>query len=406
LTIDQWGTKSPHLKQNLLLMRNPSSPFHGLCAFLAVCLLPFHLNAQSAESLETREPGPFYGFWEFQEPAGDKCIVIIKRGGRLSCFWSGSSSRAIQKGTWERTDTMLTARWETGHVDVFNKLGDNAIERSSYEPGMSLLDEPTLVIRGVRVDSRIPGSLTTEPEGERMEPEEAPAPRDAPAIPVRNAFTGFWKVDQSTGIFGMGRAEPNFYLYLSRGGDARVALRDWEGDQEVRGNWRIDGERVIITWPNNRRDVLQPDEDGGYFLGTYKRKDKLTDKPRNRVTAEKVQAADAERYFDAGNFNRLTVTDIRGTWIPKESTDKREYISIEGWGNAFRYPPVSVTTGSDPGKWRLQNERVVITWVDGSKDVIRLAFPHLVQESYAKDEPVTGTPYRTIEVVRSDTETN
>jgi hypothetical protein len=44
--------------------------------------------------------------------------------------------------------------------------------------------------------------------------------------------------------------------------------------------------------------------------------------------------------------------------------------------------------------------------VDGSKDVIRLAFPNLVQESYTKDEPVTGTPYRTIQVVRSDTGTD
>jgi hypothetical protein len=406
LTIERRGTNSSHLKSNLLLMQNPLVSVPVFCVALAACILPFQLNAQSAESVETRDPGPFYGFWEFQEPAGDKCIVIIKRGGRLSCFWSGSSSRAIQKGTWERNDMVLTARWETGHTDVFSKLGDNAIERSSFEPGMSLLENPSLVIRGVRVDSRIPGSLTTKGEGERVEPENAPDPQDAPAIPVRNAFTGFWKVDQSTGLFGIGGGEPNFYLYLSRGGEARVALRDWEGDQEVRGDWRIDDERVIVTWPNNRRDVLQPDSEGGYVLGTYKRKDKLTDKPRNRVSAEKVSAADAERYFDAGNFSRLTVTDIRGTWTPRESTGKREYISIEGWGNAFRYPPVSVTTGSDPGKWRIQNDRVVITWVDGSKDVIRIAAPDLVQESYAKDEPVTGTPYRTIPVVRSAGEMN
>lgn len=377
--------------------------FH-LILLLAAGLACF-VNAQNSteNTAETMDPGPFYGFWELQEPAGDKCIVIIKRGGRLSCFWSGSS-RAIQKGTWVRSDDLLTATWESGHVDVFQKLGENAIERRSYDPGMSLLNEPTLTIRGVRVDSRIPGSLTTDSDASRREaPEDTPAPEEAPALPMRNAYIGFWKVDQSTGIFGIGGGEPHFFLSLQRDGNVQVALRDWEGDQGVRGKWKLDGNRVIVTWPNNRRDVLRP-ADRGYVLDSYRPKDDLSDKPRNRSEAEKVPAADAERYFDAGNFNRMTVVDIRGTWIPDEPTGRREYISIEGWGNAFRYPPQAGGTGTDPGKWRLMNDRVVITWVDGSKDVIRLVFPDLVQESYAVDEPVTGTPHRVIQVTRADEE--
>ena len=55
--------------------------------------------------------------------------------------------------------------------------------------------------------------------------------------------------------------------------------------------------------------------------------------------------------------------------------------------------------GTDPGKWRLQNDRVQITWVDGSKDVIRIMGQNIVQESFSKEEPVTGTPFRVIPVM-------
>lgn len=363
-------------------------------------------------SIEGTDPGPFYGFWEFKEPAGDTCIVIIKRGGRLSCFWSGTRSQQIEKGTWERTESNLVARWEAGHVDVYEKLGDNAIIRKSYQPGTSLLEEPSLEVRGVRVDSRIPGSLTVRKEGggpesdlteraRKAEPEREPALDEPDPVSMRNPFTGFWKVDQSTGIFGIGGGEPHFYLRVARGGEASVALRDWEGDQAVRGEWRIDGERLVIRWPNNRRDVLFAKPDGEHILASYKPKDDLDDKPRRRAAAERVNAAEAERYFDAGNFNRLTVTDIRGTWSPAEPTGNREYIDIEGWGKAYRHPSANGGGGTDPGTWRLVNDQVIITWIDGSKDVLRLAFPDMVQDSFPKGEPLTGTPTRTIKVTRT-----
>ncbi|NDV63456.1 hypothetical protein G0Q06_13405 [Puniceicoccales bacterium CK1056] len=382
-------------------MKHPL-PFQSFLVF-SILLLALPLAAQTSDEVESVDPGPFYGFWEIQEPAGDKCVVIIKRGGRLSCFWAGTSSRAIQKGTWTRAGDVLTARWETGHVDTFKKLGDNAVERKSWQPGSSLMEDPFLTIRGVRVDSRIPGSLTIKSDETRIREEEIPDPQQAPAITMGNAFIGFWKIDQSTGIFGIGGGEPFFYLRLARSGEATVALRDWEGDQAVRGKWRTDGDRVIVSWPNNRRDVLMQNKKGGYSLGTYKPKDNLTDKPRNPATAEKVQPAEAERYFDAGNFSRLTVVDIRGTWTPVEKQGRSEYISIEGWGNAYRSPSVTGSTGTDPGKWRLQNDRVVITWVDNSKDIIRLDFPYMVQESYSKNEPITGAPFRTIKVKRNPT---
>lgn len=368
--------------------------------FLVIICTACLLSAQQDPNSEKMDPGPFYGFWEFQEPAGDKCILIIKRGGRLSCFWAGSATRAIEKGEWERTGETLTANWEAGHVDVYTMKGDNGIERATYHKGVSLLGEPSLTIRGVRIDSRIPGNLTVKSEGDPVVRDE-PAQEDArPAIPVNSAFIGFWKVDQSTGIFGIGGGEPNFYLKLSRNGDASVSLRKWEGDQGVRGKWRIDGDRAIVTWPNNRRDVLTKNDRGQHVLGNYKPKDKLTRKPRDPSKAEKVDAAEAERFFDAGGFARLTVVDIRGKWLPKDKPDRSEYISIEGWGNAYRFPAKDGGGGSDPGKWRLDNDKVLITWVDGSKSVIRIGFPTFIQDRIAPGDDFSGTPVKSFQVIR------
>ncbi len=363
----------------------------------------FSLSAQAENTLEKNDPGSFYGFWEFQEPAGDTCIMIIKRGGRLSCFWAGTSTRAIQKGTWARNDAVLTAIWDLGHTDVFKMLGENQIERSTYPAGKSAVGEPSMVIRGIRVDPRIPGSLTIEREGPRENVEIASQQNEIPITPMTNQFVGFWKIRQSGGLIN--RVEKHFYLNLKRNGEANASLRDWEGDSRVRGSWLVEGERVIISWPNRRRDVLYIGRKGEYFLGSLKKNDKTTDSPRSPGKAEKVDAAEAQRYFEAANFNKLTVLDIRGTWIPSESTGRREYISIEGWGNAYRYPATSSTSGgTDPGKWRLENDRILITWIDGSKDMIRLAIPDFIQDSFTSNEPMTGTPYRSVNVVRTRSE--
>jgi len=381
---------------------NPMRLCHSLCFLLGCALaLPAAVRGEAPAVVpETRDPGPFYGFWQFNEPAGDTNVVIIKRGGRLSCFWSGSATAAIQKGSWERVDNQLTARWETGHVDVFRKLGDNAVERDSYEPGASLLNPPALTLRGVRVDSRIPGSLTIRPEEGRPRIEETPDPQAAPALPMRNTFIGYWKVDQSRGLFTRGR-EPHFYLHLLRSGDAVVVLRAWDLDRSARGSWQVEGERAVITWPDGRRDVLQA-SGGGFTLASYRARDDLARRPASQSSAEKVAAGDAQRYFDAGNVQQLTVADIRGTWRPAAQTGQQEHIAIEGWGNAYRFPSATGGQGTDPGKWRLQGDRVVISWVDGSKDVIRLAFPDILQDSYRPEQPVTGTPHRTIAVIRTE----
>jgi len=370
-----------------------------IAALASLAWISASAQPNATEEREILDPGPFYGFWEIQEPAGDSCVLIIKRGGRVSCFWSGTSNSRFQKGSWERNGNRLVARWDSGYIDVYRTLGENTIQRKSYPSGSSLEGEAESVARGVRVDSRIPGSLTTNSPRESNPVADSSDPVSAPAIPVRNAYTGFWKVEQDTGFLGIGNDHPAFYLNLQRDGEVTVSLRAWKVDKGVRGSWQIEDDEVRITWPEGRKDILRSSSGEAFQLAEFTRKQDWEDKPKNVRPAEKIPAAEATRYFQAGEVQLLTTLDIRGVWVPNESDTQREYVEVEGWGNAYRYP-AQAGEGSDPGKWRLLNDRVVITWVDGSKDVIRreLSSDQFIQESFPPGEPLTGTPSRSIEV--------
>lgn len=378
--------------------------FAGLCTVFANAQTG--APAEAAAQTQRIDPGAFYGFWQVPEPAGDACIIIIKRGGRLSCFWTGSGSKKILQGSWIIDGERMIATWETNHIDILTKQGENAIERRVYEAGMPLSGEPLYVARGVRVDSRIPGSLTTRDTPQAASPDapqSEPAPSAAPATPIVSPHVGFWKVAQPTGFMGMGRAEPHFYLRLDRGGRASIALRSWHAPASNEGEWQVDGDAIRIDWPDGRRDLLRPDASSqSAQISTYDPRRQLTDRPDDTRLAERVSPNEASRFFKAGAFERLTTTDIRGTWIPLDEQFKGQRIEIEGWGNAYRYPSVN-GDGADPGKWRLQDDRVVISWIDGSKDVLRIGLRTFIRDSFADGEAITGTPSRSMPVAKVET---
>jgi hypothetical protein len=366
---------------------------HVVCILGSVlCALPQNGTASTAQSLD---PGTYAGFWELPEPAGDTCVLIIKRGGEISSFWAGSGISSILKGRWQWQGTDLEVQWDSGERERLRLLGDNAIQRHS----ISRPEQPA--IRGIRVDTRRPGSLTV-PREQRpatpgaAAPENTETPHAAPAFPQLNTFTGYWKVRQAGGLLGGGRDD--FYLHLQRNGQVSAALRTRDLPDGQPTQWRLENGRVLITWPSGHRDMLRDKGDGTYELLTFNPRNNSNDRPNSTLAAEKVPASDAARYFQAGDFQLLTVVDIRGTWVPLTPGEQRRYIEIEGWGNAFRFPSAIKQEGTDPGTWRLLSDRVVITWVDSSRDVIRIGEQHYIQESYAPGEPITGTPLRSSEV--------
>jgi hypothetical protein len=392
-----------HLMRMFLLAR-----FRLSLPLLALCVVPgLHLQAQS-----NVDPGPFYGFWQLQEPAGDQCVVNIKRGGRASSFFIGSASSKLTRGEWEIEGDRLVLTWESGYRDVFRNWGDGTLDRKAYRPDQSLDGPAAYETRAVRIDPRLPGSLVIP--GERPDssaPGSPSAPREptvttgsgaAPSVPMRNPFIGYWMVEQSPGrLFGLlGSAEDRFYLFLDRNGHASVALRNWDGNNAERGRWEFVNGRAQITWPTGRKDALMKEPNGTFRLLSFRRRDDFSARPDERREARQSTATEAAQYFNSGDVRLLTMTDIRGVWAPADPTfDDQRRIHIQGWGNA-RMETEDSGEVLKRGTWKLFNDHVVVTWEDGARDVLRNNLVFWTQERFGIGEPISGTPAHSVRVTK------
>ena len=382
-------------------------------------LSTFLLGAASPALAQSRDPGSFYGFWQMQEPAGDQCVVNVKRGGRVSCFWTGSASSEVVKGRWTKEADQLIIAWESGYHDILTPIGDGALNRQAFQPGQDLDGPPAYETRAVRMDSRIPGSLTVDSSSPKEE--EAPKPggpvidnrssltQTRPpetSVPARNPFVGYWKVAQNSGgVFGIGGgSNEHFYLFLKRNGQATVSLRSWDGNKTDIGTWELVDGAAQITWPSGQKDALVARDGEEYQLLSFNRKRTFEDRPESRSKARSVSATEAAQYFNAADIRMLTMTNIRGVWAVADPSKRNgASIVIEGWGNAVRHGP-GENGKTDRGTWKLFNDHVIMTWEDGSKDVLRNDFRYWMRESFAPGMPITVTPSQTQIVVRVSTD--
>lgn len=365
------------------------------------------LAATFPASAQTDDPGIFYGFWETLEPAGDTYVINVKRGNRASSFYTGSAASRIIKGTWKLDGDQLTLTWDSGHRDVLARLENGTFERRAYKPGQDLSGEPSYVTRATGIDPRIPGSLGVRQDDAEWEEREGSDKEASPVetvsydVPIRNDFNGYWKVRQGSGGFlGIGASgAEEFYLHLQRNGIAQVALRRWNEDNNLKGEWTLEGDTAVIVWPNGQRDVLRETQDGSFSLLFYQDDYEEGAKPDAVMPAASAGSAEAAHFFNAGDVRMFTMSDIRGAWVPAAAgMSPDHYVHVEGWGRASRYP--APADGSGQGEWKLYNDRVVITWSDGSKDVIRASLRGWVQESFPPGVPASGTPSDSIPVRR------
>ncbi len=375
--------------------------------FRVVGMTVLGLAVLAASSAARSAASGFIGFWEIPEPAGDTAVVIVKRGGEISAFWTGSGASGIVQGRWIMEDPYLVARWDSGQTERYRLLGESTILRQTFAPGTQFDDEakPVAEARGERVDPRLPGSLTVETDRPRSRDTRLPE-SEVNVLPLRNFYTGYWQVEQSTGFLGVGGAQsPYFILNLLRGGTARVALRNWDGSNDQSGSWSVEDDSVVVKWPDGRRDILQSRRDGHELL-VFDRERRFPDRPASRRSAGKISAAEGMRYFDAGEFRMLTLENIRGRWVPIEpdaNTDR--FIEIAQWGRAARPPRSNDGAAASNGQWRFMRDRVIIQWDDGSKDVLRIGQRSFVLDNFAPGDSLTGTPQRSTPVRRLAPET-
>ncbi len=369
-----------------------------ISAFALASLLA--LPAHGAPALSN-----YYGFWEIPESAGDTAVVIIKRGGRISSFWTGPTTRDFVQGRWTFEDDSLKVTWETGLKEHFQLEDENFLVRKTFPKNADTTSSPVAEARGHKVDSRVPGSLTVNSTGPRDRPAGAPETSTTAELPLHSTYTGFWQIEQNTGFLGMGGAQsPHFFLHLLRGGNARVALRNWDGSNDQTGTWQVEDDTVLVTWPDGRRDQLRPRGETYQFL-VFERERHFPDRPAARREAKKISAADGMRYFEAAEVKLLALSDIRGSWIPISHTNSDQTsITIDPWGQASRQAK-SGGPSANAGQWRLVRDRVVIRWNDGSNDVLRLGMRSFVLDHFIPGSSLTGTPAHSTEVRRLEPET-
>lgn len=360
------------------------------------------------------DPNRFYGFWETQEEIGDKCVLNIKRGGRVSCFFVGSASNEITQGKWEFLGNRLVITWESGHRDALSADTRSTLKREAYNPDSNISGAPDYVAQAYRINSRVPGSLTSAVDEDDEEEEKpnpftitGPSSKDptmkAPGGAMRNPFVGYWMVEQSPGLFFglMADTADRFYLFLDRNGQASVSLRKTKSKDDTVGIWSHTDGAAQITWPSGRKDVLER-TDSGFKLASLGRKDTFEDKPESRREALQANAAEAARFFNAGDIRRITMTTLLGIWSSVDSKyNNQGIIRILGWGHAELLSNGIVVK---VGKWEIFSEHSLITWSDGSSDILRDEFRRWTRATYPVGSDLTGAPEERFVVVKSDEE--
>ncbi|KAF0096388.1 MAG: hypothetical protein E1N59_355 [Puniceicoccaceae bacterium 5H] len=348
----------------------------------------------------------FRGFWIVRESAGDTCVINIKAGGRLSCFWTGTRTNDIIHGSWEVDGDRLVAKWDSGVTDVFEVWGASSLVRKSYQSS-DISGEPFEEARATRLDPRQVGSLASGSAnssdeasdeesgdkplvGEAEEPEPQAPKETPPPAPLQSNYVGYWVIPQSGGGFmGFGGGSDKFYLFLSRSGEAKVSLRSWDESPGAVGRWHEKNGSAYIEWSGGTKDLLQPGTQSNFEFLTYSRKQGWSDKPKQARKAERSSASEAGRLFNAGDVQFLSVDDIRGSWKTVGEDADEQSIQIDGWGRAVR-------TGADQkklqGEWRLYSDYLVINWEDGSKDLLRPGARGFVREVFAPGVPLSSPP--------------
>ena len=323
------------------------------------------------------QPKDLIGYWAVQEPSGDIFYIILKSGSECSCFWSGSATNRMEKGSWEIDANKVLITWNNGYRDVLARLEDGFI-KYDLAPDQTLDTEPETVLTAVRIDRRDVGQWRVQSTGTRA-PAAPAAPKAESDRPLmRNEFIGFWEIS--------GKRIDTFYLHLRRDGKAQSAYREHrQAPKSIEGEWVLEGDEARITWDDKHHDMIS-NTGANYKLRGFSSRSKFDAK------AVKIEAAQGQVLFSAGYTSLANIDRFEGIW-EVSSQEGNYFIEIKNWGQSTRYwLGENENLRQESGKWKLLSIGLMIVWKDGSKDVLRWTDKGLRKDSFPKGASIAGVP--------------
>ncbi|MEM8867744.1 MAG: hypothetical protein AAGC73_05705 [Verrucomicrobiota bacterium] len=341
---------------------------------LAVFLLgPGATQAQDGEDV-------FRGTWQSESPEEGTFILIAKRAGQASYFWSETADNTVNKGNWTPNGDDATFRWSDG--------SSFKLQREALGYSISALDSSgreRFVSRAQQVPQEVLGQWAKPPE----EPENVTTNRDA-----ATGFFGIWEIEREDGTEYM-IIEPDRSAASTR---PQVGSKN----TDTRGAWAKQGSELHIAWESGQYSIVRENERGF----TYKRvqagqlieEDETSFVPVSRTSKENLprswtNAYEAERdqYATAIAFpsRKAARQFYRGDWLIKIREGGFEKVSLGRFGG--------LSTSMDrtlSGQWLMSGQDIFMRWDDGMRKILSPIGRGFVVSEYRPGRPLDGVPSR------------
>ena len=238
-------------------------------------------------------------------------------------------------------------------------------------------------------------------------------PRPLKAATSARDFIGYWYVTEPTG--------DTFYIILKAQGRASGFYSGEGSNQIIKGAYAMQGDRLVITWPNGYRDVLTEIE-GEVLKHSYPPESTLEDDVApplraNRINRNTVGDLAIEEPTAPLKTNIATASEavspmlfrneFLGFW---EITDTRRdtfFLYLKRGGKAsIASRDRKRAPESEDGYWSLAADEARISWDSGLKDLIRkhadgylyLAFD---DQGTFRDRPEFSSPAVRVDAARA-----
>ena len=201
----------------------------------------------------------------------DRFFLNLERNGQTTAVWRRwRDSDPVGAGRWEFSEGVIHIQWPNGHRDRIRRKSDGTYELASWQPG--------------RAPGANPDSVTAI---RQISATEASGIFDAgrTQLVTLDDFIGFWRVEER-------RAEARPHLEIERWGNAyRFSDPSDRSAGRVRGTWSLTGNRMVIQWTDQSRDVIEL-ADRGFRQARYEPGSALTDPPASTVAVRRVTQAE------------------------------------------------------------------------------------------------------------------